>query len=396
MHPRVSGLAAVTIREGIVVNPIVTVATFTPLPERLPLDLPRDVDARKFNVEVETQLNGGFGAARVNMYAPDVARPLVMPTLPRPMTVRERMHVEISLGGHLIHEGVLWEAEGEGGFSTMGYGLYGPWNDTVFAQTDLATAGVILRQCVRLYAPLASLAATFDDTGALHAWSEFDGRPVNQVLEQLTSEGDGAWPFGWTLYEGRRIAVMRLQPPAVATWRIAPGPGVIPTRSYSGVYDAVRVRYQDAAGATQYTAWAYAAGVDTTSLYLRHTEIDGGALSTTGATQFARTWIAANGTAALSLPISVPEWGDLPLMVGGTRPACLARSGQWVQIDGYGLAVITRTTANLTTGVTNIQLGQPSPQSFVGQLQRVFGTVEAARGGLSPATGARASRQIGG
>lgn len=364
-------------------------AVFTPLPEKLPLDAVRDVNARLTNVEIETQLNGGYGVARIGMLAPDAPRPLRLPMLPRPMPIQKRAHVEISIGEHLIHEGVLWEAEGEASFSTMGYGAYGPWNELESAQSDLAPMGTILRDAVRLYAPLIAPSTQFADTGVLHTWTEFNDRALHEVLEQLTSEGDGLTPYAWAVYEQRALRVFALSAPATATYRLSVGPGVVVRRSFADVYDACRVRYQDSSGTAQLTTWVYAVGVDTTSLYLRRKTLPGGTLSSTAAALYARTWIAVNGMEAIDAQITVPEWGLLQLSSGGVRHAYLARAGETVAIEGYGTGFLTRTTASLTTGMTNLALGKPSPQSFAGLLRRVQETTEASRGGLSPITGSR-------
>lgn len=372
--------------------PLVTVASYTRLPERAPLDLQRDVDARRTNVEVETQLNGGYGLARVGMLAPDAPRPLVAPALPRPQRLQERAHVEVSIGGHLLHEGVLWSAEGDEAFTAAGYGLFGPWEEAAYAQADAAAADAILRETIRRYAPLAAVAGDFAGPGTAHAWNEFDGRTAVEILEQLTTEGDGAFPYAWTIYGGRRLRVFRLDG-AAPRYRLPYDRRLIAaSRDYQGAYDAVRVRYQDAAGADRLTAWAYAAGADPAGVAPRRATIDGGQLSATAAERYARTWIAANGGPALSATVTIPEWGDLPLAGGGAAPAYLARAGEALRIEGYGTGSITRTQANLTTGVTTLQIGDPPADSFAGQLRRMQAGGEALRAGLAPATRARARR----
>lgn len=364
---------------------VVDVALFTPLPEKWPIET-LSLNPRVTSVEIESQ-DGGWGACRIGMADEPVDG--VWPYLPQPVeTVMDKMHVEVSVGSSVVYEGLLAAPRIDGGvtrglsFSGYGPGLAHKMHYEA-ASAATTTALNIIRDAVAQTGGLFSLSPDCVDSGALHAYREFDGSNLGQILTTLAAEGDGVSEWMWTVYAGRTIRFVPRRPAATPTYRLSVGRGVVIDSDYSGVYDAARLRDGELL-----TRWFYAPGMDETTATRRIT-LSGAVPSRVTAQQFAQTWIATHGLPALAGGVTLGSDAALPTLDGGSRAAYLAQAGETVTIEGYGAALVSRVSASLLQRTVTLALGQPSPQSLGGMLARVQQTTEAVRAGVSPVTGYR-------
>lgn len=361
----------------------VSVALFTPLPARLPIET-LALNPRITSVEIASQ-DGGWGACRVGMA--DDAPDGVSPYLPRPVeTVMDGMHVEVMVGSALVYEGFLAQPRIDGGLVRgLAFSGYGPGMAHKMhyesASTAQTTALNIIRDAVAQTGGLFSLAPDSVDTGALHAYREFDGSNLAQILTTLATEGDGLSQWMWTVYAGRAIRFVPRRPADMPTYRLPVDRRVVIDPDYSGVYDAARLRDGELL-----TRWFYAPGMDASNARRRIT-LSGAVPGMTSANQMAQTWIAVHGVPQLSGAVSLGASDELPTGDGASRAAYLALASETVSIEGFGAALIERATANLTTRAVALALGQPSAHSLEGLLARTVQTTEAVRNGVSPLTG---------
>lgn len=376
--------------------PNVYVSISKALPSTLPL-ASVDVNSRVVSVEVETQL-GGFGGLRVGLLSPDAVRPMVYPSLPEPVEVEDMAHIVATIGGHVIHEGLLQRASARrDGFESLGYGVVaGNWSTVDSGGTGTALTDRILTAAIRENQWLS--VGEVPTSTARRAWADVQYMTTAQVIDTLCAEGSDGVPWLYHVYEDRVVTVTAKTPPATPTYRIAYDPATMSIeRDYSEVADAVRGTYQELGGAQRVTSWLYRTaqttgvareGVTPTSAYLRRVTLSpSGAVGAING--FLRTWMDAHSTPLLSGGISLSDWRGLTLPGGVEVPGYAVRAGQWVEIEGYGSAVITRTSCNLTTGSTSIDLDAPSPRSLTGLLARLQQTDNGARSKRDPLSGNR-------
>lgn len=363
-----------------------SVKVYQRLPGRGELASIDEISPALTSVEVETQLNGGFGVCRLGMGEPDQESG-IYPHLPVPVSVMDGARVVVKAGNFLLHEGVLQSTEEPGGkvvaLSSLGYGLAaGNWKDFENAQAVEATQGNIVRASAALL-PWIDIARVCSTAETIHhPWNGFDKRSVAQVLEQLTREGnDSSQMFYWTVYDDRKLIFICKMPPSEPHYRLSLDDRIRPQRNYADVYDRARARYGNEGAVT---GWFYAAGVDRTSSYLREKTLDAGDLSASDAAQFAQTWIATYGAPQLSATLTLKAWDTVQAATGVAVHGYMLRAGQWIELEGYGMAQITQTRCNFMTGDVEVQIGQPAPETTGYYWQRLLESAEATRAGLSP------------
>lgn len=361
--------------------PLVSVGVFGPLPEREPQAV-IDVNPRVTAVEFETEIPGGFGPCQIGLLAPDADRPALYPYLPEPVDIGDKGHVEVEIGGHLVHEGVVQRVSANRrGFESLGYGRAAlQWGGLDNPGNGTATSRALVLEALRAVPWLA--VGQIEETGVVHQWSEFWYQSAAEVIDALGEQGGGdpATPWLYTVYEDRLVRFVAKLAPAVADYRLSYDPARMDVEwDYSEVVDAVRMRYRGVDGVERLTPWLYRIDVDPNGTYLRRATLNASADSAGIALQLLATYLAERSAPRLSGSIKLGPDDGLAQPGGAQRAGWLARAGEWVEMEGFGMVPIMRTKADMASGSAELELAEPPAASLAGMIQRALQAAAALR-----------------
>ena len=372
--------------------PFVSLDIRTPLAEGAQPVPSLDVNPLVTNVEFSTG-PGGFAAMRIGLLSQDDPTPKIYPSLPEPALVGYGYHVVARVGSFVIFEGLIEEISlDRTGFSVTGYGVAaGNWGSIDSPSEERTRTENIAReaaQAIRWWT-VGELPNPTDPS--YRTWAEVQYLSTSQVLDALVKEGSGGTPWIWHVYEDRVLRVRERLMPTEATYRLSYDKRIMSVVGNSSeVVDRVRASYRDDNGVAQVTHWIYRDGFDPSSEWPREKTVPSSA-SVGTIMQVLQTWMAEHSRERLTGAITLDQWRGLPLPSGVEVPAYTVRYGDSVEFEGYGteMTFLSRTTCNMSTGISRFDLDTPSPSSLAGLLGRLQDLDATVRTGRDPVTGNR-------
>lgn len=367
--------------------PMVAVRIKEPLPGTGDLAVIPEVDPSATEVEIGTQAPGGYGSARVGMTLPDLDRPEVYPSLPRPYTMRDKAHVLIDVGGYRGHEGIMQRfSVAQDGCESLGYGLAAAeWAYIDAGGTHQGDSSAILPEAIA--ANPWWRVGQLDNPGVRRVWNDVRWQPVGSVIDSIIQEGSAVAPYTFLVYEGGKARVQSQAPPTRPHYHVSYDRSHMDLDwDVSQTIDAARMVYITPLGEEALTDPIPAPGVNlATDTHVRMRLLTGSSASGDLAQAFVTSYVAYYSKPILTGTISYTDWRG-PDGVPGYR----VRAGQWIKFGDYGMSMIQSTTSNISTGATDLQVGPPPMGSLAAILRRADRTALRSQRHLDPVTGTKA------
>ncbi len=353
----------------------------TPYPELAPGGPGIPLNPRVTAVSISADTASGWNRCQIGYRVQVTPDRTINAYLPEPVEVDDGAVVKLTSGADVLFVGVATEAN-EGSISADGLGLWAPrWAQISQGGAERVTLGTIVGAAAENCPWLRFTEVV--DTGVMHAWSELQYRTLGDAINQMLSEGGAVGgqhtPWMFLVYDdpGSELGLARLVPKlpsSVPDYVWSYDREVMPVSWQFDLVDAVRVTY----GSGQTTPWAYRGGVDPDSRWLRRETLAGGGATIDGAIAVAQTYLTQHSTPQLAGPVTLREWRGLAI-----------RPGETVRMLGLGDVLVTQVQHDLFSGVSQIQLGDPSIRSWVGwqkQIQRAVVSLGKQRNMISGAT----------
>lgn len=368
-----------------------SVRLFTPLPGRQPLD-ECAFSPWQTQVTISSGRPGGYLGASVGFAEMPISLADGWPYLPRPVFVQDLSHCEIYCGTTLVFEGRVIETDTGGeratGLRVEGYSLKAlsdaPWYPPTNSEDPTYyTSGRLILQAMADTCPLVPPIQRndFGDPGILHTYAEVQGKTVAQMVQQFSTEGNGAALWDMQLWENRRPVFLPRLSPSLPTYREDLDRNVPIQRTSGDLVGSVYVRYTDVV--TNAPNQLVGPFTDVTFAgrnggLLVTKEIPGGTMSSAGATAFGRTYLAKYSQPIYRVQFTRDGWRGLRLPSGAFRSPWLVRCDEWAQVGDLPMLPIVRADVNCTSGTMVCQLGDPPANGLelTRQLQRVARTVQ--------------------
>lgn len=361
-----------------------------------------DIDPDVVQLSFSTTLPGGFASLEVGLYDPATPQ---YGYLPRIAALPPFAHVQLWDGSFLLFEGRIMFTTRPGGdirgFRAIGYG-FTALTDGYYASTDATsvTAKTVLLDVLSSAAPLIrpAMGERFRDTEIAHTYAEMDGMVPTSVVDQLSREGGMAGytqsEFVYTVwdplvYEDRVLTWMPREPLAKPEYLIPFDDSVSWEESYESMYSHAATRYT-VAGVVTDTAVIESPGFVDAWGFSRYILLNGGEMTSVGATQFATTWLQIHSTPDVSCTINRSRLRGLERRGGSEVPARNVRAGVgWVQVSDQPYLPITQVDVDLNTDNVTIQCGAARVDDIGENLSVVCFETSALSRFVSPISGSR-------
>jgi len=349
-----------------------TLTLYSKLPEKAPVGRLL-LDSNRTQISWETIDPGGFSSLTVGLPT-DGSRvsPGYLPV--HEIDIQAQQHVELRFSGgvRILWEGQIAELDRGlngmvSGFVADGYGV-GGFDDRPLeiAGSTAMTNGQLLAYCLPVLSDYLRVGNSqqFVDPGGdtSHTLNDFAGKNLEQISTQVMNEGDGrGTAYRVRVWENATVFLQPYAPPDVMDYVIPWDNDAITQwkENYRDMRTSARATYSGG------TVGPYT-GVPLTAMRPRSVLLDGGTLTTAGATSWVQVYLQDHLVPdyGIELTYGVPDGAtDVRHMRSPTRPGgrpaipWLVRAGQWISIAAFGPFAITRTSFDADSQQLTVRIG---------------------------------------